>query len=301
MAVKLEDVKKFALSRNFFLQVVKPLFESEDFDERSHTALKKLLQDDIHKSFWRTAGPQTFDNALAGKFQEVLDVYRQAVRKHKHAQLGAFAGVGGDTSVVKKPDGDAPGITKTAQFKTVASATIEGVHENIQKAAWQLCGLGGEKPVDGSRNVIEVILFTATFASYTTAQWEKEIKEALEEGYSQNAKGASGDTFFKTVHFVKITTSSKRYKFQVQDNPHKVTFVSEKDTAKGEFIFDNSSLKTHWEWLRLNWWKDNVTARADKDTLIPKTIKGGIGSAGAYPTLPFHAAAPKAAVAEAGK
>lgn len=288
MSVTLDTLKSFSLSKNYFLQVVKPLFESEKFEVKSRTALKTLLQEDIHGAFWKSPKPPPFDNALAGKFQEVLDVYRQAVKKQKSAQLGSFAGIGGDTVIKKINEETQLEIIKTAQFKTVASENIEGVHENIQKASWQLCGLGGETPAKGSLKVVEVILYrTLAYTSFTAEQWAHEIKEALLEGYSQSGKGASPQQLFDTVDVVKITTKDKRYKFAV--NPDQtVTFISEKDTLKEGFIFEEARLRQHWEWLRGPWWEQNIQSLNGKDELVKKTRQKGVGKVGTYASLPFQ-------------
>jgi len=285
--VTLDELKPYSLSRNFYNQIVKPLYESENFETKSQNALKTLLKEDIHGPFWRAAGPPAFDNALAGKVQEVVDAYRQAVVKENHAQLGALAGIGGDTVVTKQGD-EGPEIVKTSQFKTVGAEKISGVHENIQKAAWQLCGLGGETPANGSRKVIEIVLYgTFAYTAYTPEQWVEEIKEALNEGYNQSGKGASPDKLYANVDFVKITTRTKRYKFQVSTNPNNVVFKSEKDTPK-HFIFETSAFKVHWEWLRATWWAQNVANLEGKDAVVKKTHDKGIGVEGAYPKLPFQ-------------
>ena len=174
----LEDLKKFSVSRNYYMQLVRPLYESENF--KTQTALKKLLQDDLHKAFWRQDGPLPFDNAIAGKCQEVLKVFREAIDNGKHAQLGSIAGIGGDTVTKSHPGEGGPVIVKTVQFKTVAAESIEGVHENLQKAAWQLCGLGGEKPEEGSRKIIEIVLYrTQQYTAFKTGRLGKRGPECL--------------------------------------------------------------------------------------------------------------------------
>ena len=291
----LKDLKKFSLSVNFYRQVVKPLHDSENFENRSMNSLKKMLRDDIHKAFWREQGPARYDAALAGKFQEILDVYKHAERKDHHAQLGALAGVGGDT-VITKPAANETVCTKTIQFKTVDSGDVRGVEENISKAAWQLCGLGGEQPQAGGVNTIEiVILNTLAFDSYTEAQWASVISDALEEGYTQNRKGASAQQLYQTVNQVKITTVNQRFKFKVEyvaagshGTPERIVhFISKKPTTVGHgFTFHEKNFAKHWNWLKDNWWRDNVQNLPNKSVLIKETAKSGIGGEGAWQDLP---------------
>jgi len=282
----LEDLKRFSVSRNYYMQLVRPLFESENFN--TQTALKKLLQDDLHKAFWRQDGPLPFDNAIAGKCQEVLNVFREAIDKGKHAQLGSIAGIGGDTVTKSRPGEGGPVVTNTVQFKTVAAERIEGVHENLQKAAWQLCGLGGETPEKGSRKIIEIVLYrTHEYTAYTPERWAEEIKSALSEGYTQKGVGADGEKLFANVDVVKITTVSSRMKFKV-DSSGTVTLDGAKDTVTRGFIFESGRLKQHWDWLVKTWWPKNVDTLRNKSDVIKATIKFGIGGTGAYQELPFE-------------
>jgi hypothetical protein len=282
---ELVDLKKYSVSRNYYLQLVRPLFNDDKFQSKS--ALKTLLQDDLHKAFWRPEGPLPFDNALAGKFQEVLDCYMTVKHKQLHAQLGSLAGIGGDTVVKALENGKLVDIA-TTQFKTVGSEDKHTVQENIQKASWQLCGYGGEKPVGTSEKVVEVVLYrTRAFEAYTAVAWAELIKEALDEGYSQNDKKASAVELFTTVNIIRITTATKSFAFKVHADG-RVTTESEVDTVKRGFIFDGGKLKQHWEWLRTDWWPKNVHPHPNKAAMITATRNKGIGSKDAYPNLPFQ-------------
>jgi hypothetical protein len=208
------------------------------------------------------------------------------VLKDHHAQLGALAGVGGDT-VVTKLNASGTEYTKTIQFKTVDSDKVRGVQENISKAGWQLCGHGGERPQDCGVNTIEIVLLnTVAFDSYTTEQWAHVIKEALDEGYRQNDIPATADELYHTVDQVKITTVNHRFTFEV-DIDHTIHFISQKPTTTAHgYTFREKNFAKHWNWLKDTWWVENVQKHAQKQEVIQKTRNRGVGTSGAWQSLP---------------
>ena len=92
----LSDLKKFSVSKNFYLQVVRPLDRSGNV--KNLDGLLELLHK-IHSSLWTKSGyPDGFSGAVAGNFQEILDGYKHAVVLGHKVQFGADKNkIGGDT------------------------------------------------------------------------------------------------------------------------------------------------------------------------------------------------------------
>jgi hypothetical protein len=261
----LADLKKFSVTQNLYLQVVKPLYESNKVVNLD--GLLDLLQK-VHRSLWQTSGyPEGFSGALAGTIQEILDGYKYAVKKGEKVQFGSIDKVGGDTVIVK-----ASGTVKTTQFKVTASG-VDEITKHITKAAWQLTGAGGEKPAEGSVRCVEVIVQdTEAFASWEKEKWREVIKEALNAGYDKQSPAKTGPQLWAATDRVIICTKDQRFKFKILNSEIEDSVVSPITKTYG-YVFGKSAFNSQWLWLTGAWWKEN---KGKYD--IKATNKFGVGS-----------------------
>jgi hypothetical protein len=275
----LQDLKPFSLSRNFFDSVVTPLVNSGRL--RNEAGLLELLKK-LHTALWQKSGiPSAFSGAIAGDFQEILDAYKFAVVKGVDVQLGSVAGTGGDTVVFHADK------TKTSQFKVTDVDTVDRVEEHIAKAAWQLTGASGERPADGSKRVVEVVIQGDALAATTAAQWQQCIVDALANGYTKQVPNRTSAELYAAVDAVKITTSRDRHKFPIAGAPGaRVVGAGTRKDPKTEhgYVFNQGRMRQHWLWL-CTWFR----AEQGKYS-IPDTIKHGVGTGAAKTpaALPRH-------------
>lgn len=267
--MSLDELKKFSVSRNFFLQVVKPLHESGKV--KNPAGLLDLLKK-VHSSLWQPSGyPEGFSGALAGTIQEILDGYKYAVKLGYKVQFGAEGPkgnkIGGDTVIY---EGDR--VTRTTQFKATASG-IDEIEKHITKAAWQLTGAGGETPAKGSIRCVEVIVQdTENFASWPAPKWAESVKHALDQGYDSQKPSKSKDELYAATDFVIICTKTTRFAFKIGGGDVGECTISAIVKEHG-YVFGKSGFANHWQWLTNDWWSVN---KAKYD--IKATREHGVGS-----------------------
>jgi hypothetical protein len=273
----LDLLKKFSVSQNFFLQVIKPLYKSGNVINTD--GLLELLQK-IHSSLWTKSGrPDGFSGAVAGNFQEILDGYKTAVIMGHKVRYGSENGIGGDT--VKEIVSGEGKFVVTSQFKVSASHAGE-IRHHICKAAWQLTGAGGELPERGSRRVIEVVVqdpsakepkAAKAMQDFDQNDWAALIVEALSHGYSGQKPPKTKDDLYAATDTVYITTPTARFEFTVSGGL--VTFVgSEPPKRQHGYVFSRGHVNQHWIWLTTTYW-DTIKF---KDLDFAAIQKFGIGS-----------------------
>ena len=245
-----DELKRFSVSHNIWMQVVRPLINSGNVTNPDEllSILKKLTS-----SLWTKSGrPDGFDGAVAGNFQELLDGYRHDVLYKQKVQFGSINGVGGDT--VKTVTEGKHEFAETTQFK-VTSSGVDAIQEHICKAAWQLTGAGGEKA--SGRAVVEVIVQDGsrnddergkTLDQFTSDDWKEVIEEALEEGFEQNHIAKTKKELYSVVHRVVIKTRGFRFIFMPFLDDVLYMGGGVPHPSEGS-LFSNDKFHQHWRWL----------------------------------------------------
>lgn len=256
----LSEMKKFSVSKNFYLQVVRPLYRSGNVVNME--GLLDLLKK-IHSSLWTKSGyPDGFSGAVAGNFQEILDGYQHAVVKGHKVQFGAVKGKGGDT--VKEIVSGKGLVTETAQFKVSASHAGE-IRHHICKAAWQLTGAGGEMPSQNSRKVIEVVVQddslvepnvhgAKTLGQFDADDWKEQIESALNDGYSDQSPHKTKKELYRATDYIYITTAKYRYIFMLFLEKALLMGGGVPVRAYG-YVFKRGRIEKHWQWLTNTYWQ----------------------------------------------
>jgi hypothetical protein len=245
-----EDLKRFSVSQNIWMQVVRPLFDSGNVvnPDELLVILKKLTS-----SLWTRSGfADGFDGAVAGNFQELLDGYRHAVIYKQKVQFGSIGGLGGDT--VRTVTEGKHTFSETTQFK-VTSSGIDAIKDHIAKASWQLTGAGGEKAV--GRSVVEIVVQDGTLQDdergktldeLTSDDWSEVIKEALADGYTQNYIHKSKEELYSAVDRVVIKTQGFRFIFMPFLGNVLYMGGGVPSASEGS-LFSNAKFHQHWRWL----------------------------------------------------
>jgi len=307
----LRKLYRYSLSEDVYDLIVYPLVEAVYSDNPTYKETENVLDTlvELHKCLWHTKAPMSFGGAVAGRFEELMLPLRKAMKdgwdtikvgaekqKLTKEQLRAGAklwSLGGDVTVYKSG-----GPTVTYQLKVASAANEASIIEHINKAGAQLSGETGERPEAGSRRVVYMLAQnTQAFDAYNIDAWKGVVERALGQDYESEredkAKGkaariVTADTIKRSVDFVKIFTSKKRFKLEVVGGVVQIPAGAEEGASSSKYLaYSNGRLEAHWNWL-LNWFKDRAAEKkADWEGIVKVTKENGVnGKAGAWTVLP---------------
>jgi hypothetical protein len=311
----LKKLYRFSLSEDVYDLIVFPLVEAIYGDNPSYKETENVLGTlvELHKCLWHTKAPMIFGGAVAGRFEELMlplrksmkdgwdsikvGAEKQTVTKEELRGGARLWSLGGDVTVYKSG-----GPTVTYQLKVASAAKDETIIEHINKAGAQLSGETGEVPEPGSTRVIYMLVQNNhAFDAYTIDGWKGLVERALAKDYLSErgdpSKGkppriVTADTIKRSVDWVKIFTSNKRFKFQVLGGVVQIPPGAEKAASSSKYLaYANGKVEAHWNWL-LNWFKERAAEKKDEwEGIVKVTKENGVnGKAGSWTTLPRESA-----------